>query len=360
MEKKKAWIAMSGGVDSSVAAWLMQREGYDCAGVSMRLYRNTDIGLACHKSCCTQEDMDDAADAAFTLGIPHEILDLQSLFRERVIRPFVRSYVSGETPDPCIDCNRHMKFDYLLEEALRQGVDCLATGHYARIERDGGGRFLLKKALDESKDQSYVLYMLRQEQLAHLRFPLGELQKSEVRQIAAQLGLGNARKRESQDICFVPDGDYGAFLERQLGRPLPPGPILDREGRVLGRHRGTARYTIGQRRGIGVATGERIYVTGKDMEHNTVTVGPENALYRRELIATGVNCIALEKIDGPTRVTARTRYHQPERPATAYPLDDGRLRICFDAPQRAMTPGQAVVLYDGDLVLAGGTIREVL
>ena len=357
--REKAWIAMSGGVDSSVAAWQMLQEGFDCTGVSMLLYRSTDLGQACHRSCCAQEDLDDAADAAFTLGIGFEVLDCRSLFRERVMLPFCRGYRRGETPNPCIDCNRYLKFDYLLSEAMRQGCRYLATGHYARIIRGENGRWLLQKALDESKDQSYVLAMLRQEQLAHLRFPLGELKKTRVRQIAGELGLGNAGKRDSQDICFVPEGDYGAFLERQSGSALRPGLFLDREGRVLGEHRGAERYTLGQRRGLGVAAGERLYVIGKDMAANTVTLGPEDALYHRSLIAGSVNCIALERLEGPARVTARTRYHQAEQPATALPLPDGRLRLAFDAPLRAMTPGQTVVLYDGDTVVAGGTIREV-
>ena len=357
---EKAWIAMSGGVDSSVAAWLMQQEGYDCTGVSMRLYRSTDLGQACHKSCCAQEDLDDAADAAFTLGIDFEVVDCQSLFRERVMLPFCRGYRRGETPNPCIDCNRYLKFDYLLSEALRQGCACLATGHYARIVKGENGRWLLQKALDESKDQSYVLSMLGQEQLAHLRFPLGEMKKTRVRQLAGELGLGNAKKRDSQDICFVPDGDYGAFLERQSGTALHPGPFLDRDGRVLGEHRGAERYTLGQRRGLGVAAGERLYVIGKDMARNTVTLGPETALYYKSLIAGSVNCISVERITEPLRVTARTRYHQAEQLATALPLANGKLRLDFDAPQRAMTPGQTVVLYEGDTVVAGGIIREVL
>ena len=350
-------VAMSGGVDSSVTAWLLQQAGYDCAGATMRLYRNTDIGEACHKSCCSQTDADDAADVAFRLGIPFEVLDFTSLFRERVIRGFLKGYEHGQTPNPCIDCNRYMKFEALMDYALREGFDGIATGHYARIDFDeASGRWRLRKAADESKDQSYVLYMLTQEQLSRLHFPLGELHKTETRRIAEEQGFINARKHESQDICFVPDGDYGAFLERWSGKTYPEGDILDLTGKVLGRHRGAVRYTIGQRRGLHLAMGEPVYVCAKDMERNTVTVGPEEALYCTELLAGRMNWVSIAEPEEPIRVTARTRYQQRETAATAFPLPGGRLRLCFDEPKRAVTPGQAVVLYDGDLVLAGGTI----
>lgn len=353
----RALIAMSGGVDSSVAAHLMQRQGYDCEGVNLQLYRNTDIGLACHKSCCTREDQEDAADAAFRLGMPFEVLDYQGLFRETVMAAFVRGYEAGRTPNPCIDCNRHMKFDFLLYHALREGFDILVTGHYARnVYNEDTGRWELKKGLDETKDQSYVLYMLNQEQLAHLRFPLGEYRKTEIRQIAAELGLVTANKPDSQDICFVPDGDYAAFLERHTGKTYPEGDFLDQEGRTVGRHRGAVRYTIGQRRGLDLPMGSRIYVVSKDMEKNTVTVGPESALYASSLVAGEMNWISLASLERPMRVTARCRYRQAEQAATVYPLERGRVRVVFDRPQRAITPGQALVLYDGDTVVGGGTI----
>ncbi|MBR1456488.1 MAG: tRNA 2-thiouridine(34) synthase MnmA [Oscillospiraceae bacterium] len=350
---------MSGGVDSSVAVHLLQRQGYDCEGVNLQLYRNTDIGLACHKSCCTAEDQADAADAAFRLGIPFEVLDYQGLFRETVMADFVSSYEQGRTPNPCIQCNRHMKFNFLLEHALREGFDCLATGHYVRSEYDPAtGRWVLKKALDESKDQSYVLYMLTQRQLAHLRFPLGEYRKTEIRALAASLGLVTAAKPDSQDICFVPDGDYTAFLERFTGKRYLPGDFLDMDGHVVGRHRGAVRYTIGQRRGLELPMGSRVYVIEKDAARNTVTVGPESALYSQALLASGMNWIEGAPPEQPLRVTARTRYRQPEQPATAYALPGGRLQLVFDTPQRAITPGQAVVLYDGERVVGGGTIRS--
>ena len=356
-ERARGMIAMSGGVDSSVAALLLRREGYDCLGVNLRLYRNTDLGLACHKSCCSQEDADDAASVAFQLGMDFETLDYSNLFRLRVMGPFVQAYLRGLTPNPCLECNRHMKFDLLLHTALDRGFDVLATGHYARVGRDpASGRWQLRKARDLNKDQSYVLYMLTQDQLAHLRLPLGDYEKPQVRQLAREEGLVTARKGESQDICFIPDGDYGAFLERWIGCDLPEGPILDQQGSVLGRHRGAARYTIGQRRGLDLPMGEKVYVIGKDMERNAVTIGPESALYRSRVLVEGVNWLSVPEPANAFRAGAKLRYRQAEQPCTVEPLDGHRLCLLFDEPQRAPTPGQAAVVYQGDLVLCGGRI----
>ena len=357
---KRAMIAMSGGVDSSVAALLMKQAGYDCTGVTMRLYRWPGMEQGSAKSCCSDADEEDAAYVCWQLGIPFESLCCTKEFEKAVIGNFIREYEAGRTPNPCIVCNRCLKFDRLLEFARERGFDCLATGHYARITREAGsGRWQLCKARDEGKDQSYVLYMLSQEQLARLRFPLGELSKAEARAIAEGAGLVTASKHESQDICFIPDGDYGAFLERWTGRRDPEGEILDPEGRVIGRHHGAVRYTIGQRRGLGVAAEHPLYVIAKDMEKHTVTVGPESALYSRELTATDFNWLSIPEPDHPLRVTARTRYRQKEAPATVWPLKGSRVKLVFDQPQRAVTSGQAVVLYDDDLVLGGGTIEHV-
>ena len=356
----RAMIAMSGGVDSSVAALLMKRAGYDCAGVTMRLYRSPGMEQGSAKSCCSDADEEDAAYVCWQLGIPFESLCCTKEFEKAVIGNFIREYETGRTPNPCIVCNRCLKFDRLLEFARERGFDCLVTGHYAQITREAGsGRWQLRKAWDESKDQSYVLYMLSQEQLARLRFPLGELSKAEARAIAESAGLVTASKHESQDICFIPDGDYGAFLERWTGRRDPEGEILDLNGRVIGRHRGAIRYTIGQRRGLGVAAEHPLYVVAKDMEKHTVTVGPESALYSRELTASDFNWLSIPEPDRPLRATARTRYRQRENEATVRPLEGSRVRLVFDRLQRAITPGQALVLYDGDLVLGGGTIEGV-
>lgn len=359
-QARSALIAMSGGVDSSVAAWLMLQQGYRCEGTTMRLYRNEDLGLSQFHTCCSQRDIDDASEVAFQLDIPYEVLDFTLDFKKQIIDKFIRIYEAGGTPNPCIDCNRYMKFDKLLQFAREKGLEYVVTGHYARIEYDAAsGRHLLKKARDASKDQSYVLYMLTQEQLRHTQFPLGEKTKAEVRAIAEQLGFCNARKHDSQDICFVPDGDYVKFMEQYTGKHYPEGEFLDAGGRVVGRHRGAVRYTLGQRKGLNLAMGEPVYVCGKDMEANTVIVGPEEALYSKSLFAEELKWISVPGLEKPMRVKAKARYRQAEQWATVYPEGEDRIRLEFDEPQRAVTVGQAVVLYDGDVVVGGGTISEV-
>ena len=355
-----ALIAMSGGVDSSVAAYVMQKRGYQCMGTTMRLYRNDEIGLSQYHTCCSQRDIDDAAEVAFDLDIPYEVLDFTLDFKEQIMERFVRTYEAGGTPNPCIDCNRIMKFDKLLAFAHKKGLEYVVTGHYARIEYDGAsGRYLLKKALDDTKDQSYVLYMLTQEQLAHTLFPLGDTPKTETRRIAEEQGFCNARKHDSQDICFVPDGDYVRFMEQYTGKHYPEGDFLNLAGQPVGRHKGAVRYTLGQRKGLGLAMGAPVYVCGKNMAANTVTVGPEEALYHRSLLAENVNWISIPALTEPMRVKAKTRYRQAEQWATALPGPEGKVRLVFDEPQRAMTVGQAAVFYDGDTVVGGGTICEV-
>ena len=286
------------------------------------------------------------------------MLKVRVEFAVKVIRKFVQVYQNGGTPNPCIDCNRYLKFDHLLNRARELGCDYIATGHYVQRWQDENGRWGLRKNDDPGKDQSYVLYSLTQDQLAHTLFPLGGMHKDAVRAIAEEQGLCNARKHDSQDICFVPDGDYAAFLERYTGQPMQPGNFVDEQGHVIGRHKGAARYTIGQRKGLGLAMGAPVYVCGKDMQANTVTVGPEEMLFDRIVYADEVNWIAIPELTGPPRVTARTRYHQVEQAATVYPAECG-FRLEFDQPQRAPTPGQAVVLYQGDTVLGGGTITRV-
>jgi tRNA-specific 2-thiouridylase len=354
--REKAVIAMSGGVDSSAAAALMLRQGYDCIGVTLKLYAGgEDAEAATHRGCCSLADVNDARQAAYRLGLPHYTLNFTDTFRDQVIRRFVETYEAGATPNPCIDCNRYIKFDQLLYRARQLDFDVLATGHYARIEKDGA-RFLLKKALDRKKDQSYVLYCLTQDQLVRTRFPLGDLHKAQVRELAAELGFANAEKPDSQDICFVPDQDYGGFMERWAGKRYPAGDIVDRAGKVLGRHRGIVRYTIGQRRGLGVAANRPVYVIAKDLAANTVTLGPEEDLYSKTLTIRGINLIALPRLDRPLRVQVKTRYLQAEQRAVAEQTGEDSIRIDFDEGQRALSPGQAAVMYDGDLVIGGGTI----
>jgi tRNA-specific 2-thiouridylase len=348
----KAVIAMSGGVDSSVAAALMLEQGLDCIGLTLKLFSGG-------SRCCSLEDINDARSAAFHLNMPHYVLNFTDLFREQVIDRFVKTYEEGATPNPCIDCNRYIKFDSLLLRTLQLDFDCLVTGHYARIEKDiASGRWLLKKSADLKKDQSYVLYCLSQEQLGRTVFPLGGMTKTRVREIALDMGLANAKKQDSQDICFVPDGDYGSFIEGYTGRSSPSGDIVNSEGDVLGRHRGLIRYTIGQRRGIGIARNTPMYVQAKSVKDNTLTLGPGSSLYSRTLFADSINLIACSSIEKPIRVRVKTRYLQQEQSALAEQIDAGLLRIDFDEPQRAVTPGQAAVLYDGDTVVGGGTIKS--
>jgi len=344
----KALIAMSGGVDSSVAAHLMLEKGADCIGATMLL-----CGDLAHGG-----GAEDAQAVADRLGIPFYVFDHTALFREKVVDAFVRCYEEGGTPNPCLYCNRHLKFDALLHEAMNLNCEYVVTGHYARIERDENtGRFLLKKAADNAKDQSYFLSCLTQYQLAHTLFPLGHMSKEQVRAIAKVKGFVTAKKKDSQDICFIPDGDYRSFLERYTGKRYPAGDYLDLNGKVVGKHSGAVGYTIGQRKGLGIALGEPAYVCSKDMMANTVTVGPDAALFSTTLIAGEWNWIAIESLTEPLRCKARIRYRHTEQPATVYPLPDGKVKVEFDEPQRAITPGQTVVLYDGDTVIAGGTIE---
>ena len=355
--KPRVLVAMSGGVDSSVAAFLLKNRGCDCVGVTMRLFDNALLDLNGESTCCSVDDVQDAASVCARLDIPHIALDLSRDFRAQVIDRFAAEYARGRTPNPCIDCNRHMKFERLLDYARQIGCDHIATGHYVRRTEAETGPALFKAA-DLSKDQSYVLACLTPEQLSHALFPLGELTKEEVRAIAERQGFLNARKKDSQDICFVPDGDYLSFLERYTGQESRPGPLLDEAGHVLGEHRGAAGYTVGQRRGLGVAAGRPLYVKSKDMEKNTVTVTFAEGLYARSCLVTDFNWITRPDVL-PVRCAAKTRYRQAEQPCTAERCSGG-IRLTFDEPQRAMTPGQAAVLYDGERVLGGGTIDAVL
>lgn len=359
MAQTKALIAMSGGVDSSVAACLMQRSGYECIGATMRLCDNELLGDQ-ESSCCSLDDTEDARSVAYRLGMRFYVFNSTGDFREKVVDKFVRSYEQGQTPNPCIDCNRYLKFESLLNKALLLECDFVVTGHYARLRHDETtDRFLLYKAADTAKDQTYFLACLNQHQLRHAKFPLGDLTKAQVRTIAEEQGFLNARKRDSQDICFVPDGDYVSFMKRYTGKEYPSGDYLDLQGNVVGRHSGAVAYTLGQRKGLGLAMGKPVYVCAKDMDKNTVTVGPNEALFATTLRATDWNWLPFPALTEPMRVMAKARYRHTEQPATVYPEENGIARVVFDTPQRAMTPGQAVVLYDGDMVVGSGTITEI-
>lgn len=359
IKNKKAVIAMSGGVDSSVAAYLITKQGYECIGATMKLFNNEDIGVSRKHTCCSAEDVEDARSVAYSLDIPYYVFNFSDSFKEQVIEKFVHAYENGMTPNPCIDCNRYLKFEKLFLRAREIDFDYVVTGHYAKIEYDSEkDRYLLKKAVDKTKDQSYVLYCMTQEQLKHTLFPLGGMEKVDVRKIAEDRGFVNANKHDSQDICFVQDKKYYNFIEQFTGKTYPEGDFVDLNGDVIGRHNGIIRYTIGQRRGLGVSLSNNpTFVLSVNPEQNTVTLGREQDLYTKTLIAKSINLISVDRLNEPMRVKAKVRYRQAEQWATATQLDDDTLKIEFDEPQRAVTKGQAVVLYDDDTVVGGGIIQ---
>ena len=382
MSKGRVLVAMSGGVDSSVVAWLLQQQGYECVGATMRLATNEDDRPG-ERTCCSVDDVADAREVCWRLGIRHYVFDYTRLFERDVIEPFVATYEAGGTPNPCVACNRRLKFGALLDRALELGCDYLATGHYASVahagteQTDGGrhvgdaaggaagghrGTYQLLRGIDAAKDQSYFLFGLTQARLAHVLFPLGGLHKAtQVRTLAEQAGLAIARKRDSEGICFVPGGDHLRFIEDRTGRAAGDGNILDTRGTVIGHHHGALRYTVGQRRGLGVAAEQPLYVCATDTRANTVTLGTTAELMSSSLVACDWNWVSGESLTAETglRAAAKVRYHQPDQPCLVTPLADGRVLVEFDEAQRAVACGQAVVLYDGDAVLGGGIIERV-
>lgn len=354
MEPGKALIAMSGGVDSSVAAYLTQKDGYICVGATARMCDRALLGDA-----FSEQNIMDAKSVAERLGMDFYTIDAVDAFKDSVVNDFIACYEQGLTPNPCVQCNRRIKFSFLLDKALEAGCGCIVTGHYAKIRQDAAtGRYLLYKAADESKDQSYFLACLDQHQLSHARFPLGEYTKDQIRQIALEQGFLTAKKRDSQDICFIPDGDFTAFIRRYTGKDHPSGDFLDLQGQVIGRHNGAISYTLGQRKGLGLAMGEPVYVCSKDMAANTVTVGPEASLYTRTLLAKDWNWFPFPALTSPMQVTAKARSRHIPQTATVFSEENGCARVVFDIPQRAVTPGQTVVLYQDDMVVGSGIITD--
>ncbi len=343
----KVAVAMSGGVDSSVTAAILKQQGYDVIGVTMQVlplnHGYTDVSV-------------NARQIAETLGVPFHTLDLREVFDQKVVADFCGEYNQGRTPNPCVRCNYYVKFGALLEQSLRLGAEYLATGHYAQIEKKGN-RYSLQKGTDATKDQSYFLYKLNQDQLRQVLMPLGSYTKKQVRQIAIEIGLPSAENDESQEVCFVPNDDYRGFVATRTEQAFKPGPILNKHGKVLGEHRGIINYTIGQRRGIGIATGEPLYVVAIDARGNSITVGSKDDIYQSELIAKEVNWAAIEKPVKPIEVEAKIRYQHNAATARLSPLTDNRVRVNFERPQMAITPGQAVVFYQDDVVIGGGTIE---
>lgn len=355
--KRNAIIAMSGGVDSSVAAFLVQSQGYDCMGVTMKLFNNEDIGEKKEKTCCSLSDVEDARSVANKLGIPYYVFNFSSCFKENVIDRFIAAYNQGKTPNPCIDCNRYLKFEKLFLRAKELDYEFVATGHYAQIDYDKSiGRYLLKKSVDEGKDQSYFLYTLTQSQLSRLLLPLGEMKKSQIRKIAQEQGFVNATKHDSQDICFVPDGKYAEFIQQYTGTPSKIGEFKDSSGKVLGTHKGIIHYTIGQRKKLGLSVGKPIYVTALDPKENVVYVGDETELFSKSLKVDSVNWIPFSSLSGSKKALVKIRSTQKAQSAIIHPLNEKEVWVEFLKPQRAITPGQAAVFYEGDIVVGGGII----
>lgn len=346
---------MSGGVDSSVTAKLLCDAGNECIGCTMKLYRNEDAGISAGHTCCSLDDVEDARRVAYHLGMAYYVFNFAKDFAERVIDPFVAAYRAGRTPNPCIECNRHMKFDKLYTRAKMLGCDYIATGHYARIVYENGS-YRLKKALNPTKDQSYVLYGMTKEQLAHTLFPLGALSKQTTRSIAAEGGLCCAEKPDSQDICFVPDGDYAEFIRRESKKEVPEGNFVSTDGKILGRHKGITHYTVGQRKGLGLSLGHPAFVLEIRPETNEVVIGTNEESMTRFVKANRLNFMAVEDIEGEMRAFGKIRYNHKGAPCTVKRTGEDEILCTFDEPVRAVTPGQALVLYDGDYVLGGGTI----
>ena len=353
MNKKKVTVAMSGGIDSAVAALLVKQQGYEVTGATMKLCDK----ILADGTDAAKADIDDAKKICDTLGVSHKVYDLSGEFGSIVIKDFIDTYMCGGTPNPCIVCNKNLKFGKLLDIEMASGADYIATGHYANIVEDENGRFLLKKAADPKKDQTYMLWSLTQEQLSHTLFPLGNLTKPEIREIGAQNGFVNAHKSDSQDICFIPDGDYAAYIEKALGNKYPEGNYVDEDGNILGKHKGMIHYTIGQRKGLGISMNKHIFVTKKDAENNTVTLADEDRLFKSKVIIRNINLIPFDKIEGKIRVEAKIRYSQSQSPAYAEQTGDDEITLTFDTPQRAPAKGQSAVMYDGDIVIGGGIIQ---
>lgn len=355
--KKKAAAAMSGGVDSSVTALLLQQLGYDVTGVTLRLISPEEKAIGA--MCGSLTDAEDAKRVCDRLGISHHIIDFTDAFRENVMERFCNAYLNGLTPNPCVDCNRYIKFNKMIECVHTLENDIFATGHYAQIEKIND-RYILKKAVDLSKDQSYFLYSLSQNQLKDVLFPLGKYTKAQVREIASEHGFTNARKKDSQDICFIPNGDFSAFIKRYKDLKPMHGSFIDLNGNVLGPHEGAYQFTIGQRKGLGIALGKPAYVLATDINNNTVTLGENEDLFKKRLWADDINLIATDKLTSAVKITAKIRYSHHESEAVAEQIDDNKIIVEFKEAQRAITPGQSVVLYDGNTVVGGGIVRGIL
>ena len=354
MTNSKTLVAMSGGVDSAAAALMLKKQGYDISGVTMYLWNNCSLKNNCND--VIDENSIQAKQIADKLGFEHFSIDMSESFQTNVITPFINDYKNGKTPNPCVECNKKLKFGKLLELASEKGFDFLATGHYAIIEKSSNGEFTLKKALDSKKDQSYFLWSLKKENLSKILLPLGKFTKPQIREIARENGFSNADRGDSQDICFIPDGDYTSFLEKYGNVNFIPGNFIDLNGNILGTHNGIERYTVGQRKGLGIALGKPMFVCNKNICDNTVTLCDDNQLYKKELCASQINILINDTLEHNTRLEAKIRYRHTPAIATVKRLSENTVSVIFDEPQRAITKGQSLVLYDGDTVIGGGII----
>ena len=358
--KKKVVIGMSGGVDSSVAAYLLKEQGYDVIGVTMQIWQEDNEFTEREGGCCSLSAVDDARRVANKLGIPFYVMNFRDSFKDKVIDYFVQEYIDGKTPNPCIACNKYLKFDELLMKAKGIGADYVATGHYAKIEKDENGRYLLIRSDDDKKDQTYALYNFTQEQLKHTLMPCGEFTKERIREIAKEIGLAVHNKKDSEEICFIHDNDHGRYIKEARPLEVVPGNFVDKEGNVLGKHKGIVYYTIGQRKGLGIAFGTRVFVTDINPVTNEVVLGPEKDIFKTELIAKDINLISFDKLEGEVAVEAKVRYAAKPAKAVISQLENGKVKVVFEEKQRAITKGQSVVFYQGNIVVGGGVIETIL
>ena len=359
-KKKKVVIGMSGGVDSSVAAYLLKEQGYDVIGVTMQIWQEDNEFTEREGGCCSLSAVDDARRVADRLGIPFYVMNFRDSFKDKVIDYFVQEYIDGKTPNPCIACNKYLKFDELLMKAKGIGADYVATGHYAKIEKNEDGRNLLIRSDDDRKDQTYALYNFTQEQLAHTLMPCGEYTKDKIREIAKEIGLAVHNKKDSEEICFIPDNNHGRYIKEARPLEVIPGNFVDKNGNVLGEHKGIVYYTIGQRKGLGIALGRPVFVTDINPVTNEVVLGPEIDIFKTALVAKDINLISIEKLEGDMEVEAKVRYSGRPSDAILSPMEDGKIKVTFKEKQRAITKGQSVVFYQGNVVVGGGIIETIL